>query len=235
MERIGDVTGGEPLGASGARPIYSIGAVAKMLGVDAATLRAWEERYELIVPERTKGAQRVYSRDHVEHLRFVVAAMQRGETAADAHRLLAEHLRSPNAVVRFDHVDKAVTVVILLAERDRYAAELCEYFLRTEGYDVDLAFDPASARRLFVERNPDLSVVELMISGGGLELCRALTSDSTAPLLAVSALNLADEAIAAGASAFLSKPLEPLQFVSTVRDLLGSSALTRRDARIASS
>jgi CheY-like chemotaxis protein len=31
-------------------------------------------------------------------------------------------------------------------------------------------------------------------------------------------------AIEAGADAFLRKPLEPLQFVSTVRDLLGSSA-----------
>jgi hypothetical protein len=43
----------------------------------------------------------------------------------------------------------------------------------------------------------------------------------------VSALDLTGEALAAGASAFLSKPLEPLQLVSTVRDLLGESALTR--------
>ena len=228
------MTGGEGLTASGARPIYSIGAVAKMLGIDAATLRAWEERYELVVPERTKGAQRVYSRDHVEHLRFVVEAIHSGETAADAHRLLAEHLRSPKTFIRIDE-SKAVAVVILLAERDRYAAELCEYFLRTEGYDVDLAFDPATALQLFVERKPDLSIVELMISGGGLDLCRVLAGESSAPLLAVSALNLGDEAIAAGASAFLSKPLEPLQFVSTVRDLLGSSALTRRASTIAPS
>ena len=227
------MTGDERLTASGAQPIYSIGAVAKMLGIDAATLRAWEERYELVVPERTKGAQRVYSRDHVEHLRFVVAAIQRGETAADAHRLLAEHLRTPKAFVRVAD-NKAVSVVILLAERDPYAAELCEYFLRTEGYDVDLAFDPETALRHFFERKPDLSIVELMISGGGLDLCRVLTGESPAPLLAVSALNLGDEAIAAGASAFLSKPLEPLQFVSTVRDLLGSSALTRRAPTIVS-
>ena len=211
---------------SGARPIYSIGAVAKMLGVDPATLRAWEDRYEIVVPERSKGAQRVYSRDDLEQLRFIVEAMQRGETAADAHRLLAEHLRSLPAFTRFDD-NSATTIVILLAERDRYAAELCEFFLRTEGYDVDLAFDPPSAQRLFDQRNPDLSVVELMISGGGLELCRRLTNNSTVPVLAVSALDLADEALAAGASAFLSKPLEPLLFVSTVRDLLGSSALTR--------
>ena len=46
-------------------------------------------------------------------------------------------------------------------------------------------------------------------------------SDGTAPVLAMSALDLADEAFSAGASAFLAKPVVPLQFVSTVRDLLG--------------
>jgi CheY-like chemotaxis protein len=62
-----------------------------------------------------------------------------------------------------------------------------------------------------------------------LELCRRLVRDEAATVLAVSVLALHDEALTAGASAFLLKPLEQLQFVSTVRDLLGSSALTRRD------
>lgn len=65
---------------------------------------------------------------------------------------------------------------------------------------------------------------------GGLELCRRLAGDDTAPVLAVSVLAaLQDEALTAGASAFLQKPFEQLQFVSTVRDLLGESALTRPD------
>jgi CheY-like chemotaxis protein len=63
---------------------------------------------------------------------------------------------------------------------------------------------------------------------GGLELCRQLAQDET-PVLAVCPLAVHDDALAAGASAFLQKPFEQLQFVSTVRDLLGSSALTRRD------
>ena len=73
-----------------------------------------------------------------------------------------------------------------------------------------------------------LSIVDLMISGGGLDLCARLAHDGAGPVLAMAALDLADEALAAGASAFLAKPVVPLQFVSTVRDLLGSSALTRR-------
>jgi hypothetical protein len=44
----------------------------------------------------------------------------------------------------------------------------------------------------------------------------------------MSAVDLSDASLDAGASAFLLKPVVPLQFVSTVRDLLGSSALTRQ-------
>ena len=123
---------------------------------------------------------------------------------------------------------EGVTIVVLLAERDRYAAELFEYFLRTEGYEVCVAFDPDRAEQLWGERRPQLSIVDVMISGGGLDLCARLARDGDGPVLAMAALDLADEALAVGASAFLAKPVVPLQFVSTVRDLLGSSALTRR-------
>jgi CheY-like chemotaxis protein len=217
---------GQPnLGRSASRPVYSIGAVARMLGVEAATIRAWEERYRVVIPARSSGSQRLFSRDQVDQLRFVQRSMEEGSSAADAHRLLTEQLALPADV---SAGGRDVLMLILLAERDRYAAELCEYFLRTEGYHVCLASNPTAAERMFAEHRPNLSVVELVMPGG-LELCRRLAADETAPVLALSALALHDDALAAGASAFLQKPLEQLQFVSTVRDLLGSSALTRRD------
>lgn len=205
--------------------MYSIGAVARMLGVERPTLRAWEERYRVVVPARSEGSHRLYSRDQVEQLRFVLRSMDVGSSAADAHRLLAEQLGPPTDD---GAAGRHVVVLILLAERDRFAAELCEYFLRTEGYEVRAASNRAEAVRSFDEHRPNLSVVDLVMPGG-LELCRRLARDETAPVLAVSALALHDEALTRGASAFLQKPLEHLQFVSTVRDLLGASALTRRD------
>jgi DNA-binding transcriptional MerR regulator len=207
--------------------VYSIGAVARMLGIDVGTLRAWEERYAVIVPARSPGGQRIYSRDDLEHLRFIVKAMEDGAAAGDAHRLLGEKLQLTDGLQRLD--DPQGTVVILLAERDRFAAELAEYLLRTEGYDVCVAFGPEQAWRVHRDRAPDLAIVELMIAGGaGLRLCEQLSQAGERPLLAISALDLADVALTAGAAAFLAKPIEPLQFVSTVRDLLGQSALTRR-------
>jgi DNA-binding response OmpR family regulator len=69
-----------------------------------------------------------------------------------------------------------------------------------------------------------VTVIDLLISGGGLELCRELKRRSDAPVLAISTLASGDDALAAGADAFLQKPLDPLQLVATVNDLLGANA-----------
>ena len=210
------------------QPVFSIGAVATMLGVPAATLRAWEDRYRVVVPHRSEGSQRLYSRVQVEQLRFVQQGLESGMSAADAHRVLHEEIESG----RVDGVRSAPAdpppPLVLIAERDPYAAELAEYLLRTEGYDVCTALDGSQATLLFHERSPALTLIDLLISGGaGFRLCREFAAAGEGQVLAVSALENAGEALEAGAAAFLQKPLEPLQLVSVVRDLLGTSALSR--------
>lgn len=74
------------------RPLFSIGAVARMLDLSAATIRTWETRYGNVVPQRSEGGQRLYSRDQVEHLRFVKEEVSSGRRPAEAHRLLTERL-----------------------------------------------------------------------------------------------------------------------------------------------
>ncbi len=209
----------DPLG----RPVYSISAVARMVGVPGATLRTWEDRYALVVPDRNASGHRLFSRAHVEQLRFVKVRMAGGMSAADAHRMLAEQLDAGRPMVA--PTRHHPHLLILLAEHDHYAAELQEYFLKTEGFQVDVALGGEAARQSFLENSPSLVVLELLISGGaGLSLCRYFKEERDVPVIAVSALASRDQAIDAGADAFLLKPLEPLQFVSTVRDLLGSSA-----------
>jgi len=210
--------------------VYSIGAVARMLEIPTSTLRAWEERYSVITPIRSEGSQRLYSRAQVEQLRFIKSRLESGASAADAHRLLSQALsadRIPAAEVEPTGETKPL---LLLAERDSYAAGLAEYFLRTEGYEVAIASDAQQARLHFEERSPDLVILDLLISGGaGFRLCAELAAKGTAQILAVSAIDSAAEAMRLGAAAFLRKPLEPLTLASTVRDLLGTSALARHD------
>jgi DNA-binding transcriptional MerR regulator len=216
--------------ADRAAGIYSIGAVARMLGVSAQTLRAWEDRYQQIVPARSDGGQRLFSRNQVDQLSFICAQIDQGLQPADAHRLLAqrqEDVATPGRGEAQASHDPGITV--LLAERDQYAAEFADYFLRTEGYVVRVVLDPAGAVEVLRDEPPSVLVVDLLISGGaGLALCQTARDIASVPVLAVSAVDLRDQAMAAGAEAFLIKPLEPLQFVSTVRDLLGTSAYLRR-------
>ncbi len=220
------------VGAADEQPVYSIGAVAQMLEVPASTLRAWEERYGVIVPNRSGGSQRLYSRNQLELLRFVKRQIESGMSAADAHRVLSQELASGRLPADGDAEKEELRPLVLIAERDPYAAELSEYFLRTEGYEVATALDAIQARLQFEERSPDLVVLDLLISGGaGFRLCREFTARVGTRVLAVSALDSADEALQVGASAFLNKPIEPLQLISTVRDLLGTSALARSASR----
>ena len=209
--------------------VYSIGAVARMLDIPTSTLRAWEERYSVIKPLRSEGAQRLYSRAQVEQLRFVKSQLDAGASAADAHRLLSQGLASDRIPAGAPDPNRDVRPVVLIAERDSYAANLAEYFLRTEGYEVAIALDATQARLYFEEHSPQVVVIDLLISGGaGFRLCGEFASKGTAQVLAVSAIDSAEEAMTSGAAAFLHKPLEPLTLVSTVRDLLGTSALARQ-------
>ena len=203
-----------------------------MLGIAVATIRNWEERYVAIVPERSPGGHRLYSRDQMEQLRFIAAGVARGLSAADAHRLLAEQSEGGQPSANDDR-NGSTRLLVLLAERDPVAADLAQFFLRTEGYEVHLALAVGDAEERWLESRPQLAIVEMMISGGrGAELCRRLKQQHDAgAVLAISVLQARDEALAAGADAFLQKPLDPLEFVSTVKDLLGASALVAGQGR----
>lgn len=217
-------------GADATRPesVYSIGAVASMVGVPPATLRTWEERYGAVSPGRTPAGQRLYSRDQVEQLRFVASEIGRGMSAADAHRLLARQV-SPAASLGVSSGPARPRVLILVAARDQYSAELVEFLLRTEGFRVELTMGVEEAKRTFEQTQPQLSVIEFLIGGGaGEDLCRWLKERETAPILVLSSLDVADRALEAGADAFLLKPVGHLQLISAVKDLLGVSALLDR-------
>lgn len=57
--------------------------------------------------------------------------MATGATAADAHRALAQRVVNPTG--REQRAEGRPRILILIAERDEYSAELIEFLLRTEG------------------------------------------------------------------------------------------------------
>ena len=210
-----------------ARPVYSPAAVSSMLGVPVSILVGWDEQDAYVQPQSTAAGVRLYSRDDLEDL-LTVKRLTTAGGSPDEIRTSLESERSRRRQGPFGLGRTGRRMLVLLAEHDPYAAEMAEYFLRTEGYEVDVAFSTTEAEQRAGDRPPDLAIVELLISGGaGPELCARLKAQTGGYIIAVSTLDFEEAALRSGADAFLRKPLDPLELVSTIKDLLGESALFR--------
>jgi DNA-binding transcriptional MerR regulator len=98
-----------------------IRTISSLTGVHAVTLRAWERRYGLIRPARTPKGHRLYTHQHVERIRRVLALVERGvpisrvrdlldvepaiESAAGGDRWHLDVERMAAAIARFDEQD----------------------------------------------------------------------------------------------------------------------------------
>lgn len=65
-------------------PGLRIGEVAKRTQMTIAALRAWERRYEILIPARTAGGQRLYSEADIERVRSVQRLVTEGWSIAGA-------------------------------------------------------------------------------------------------------------------------------------------------------
>mgnify|MGYP001191474685 CR=1 FL=1 len=75
-----------------------IRTISSLTGVNAVTLRAWERRYGLVRPARTPKGHRLYSQQHVERIRRVLALMERGVPIGRVRDLIdAEAAPEPSA------------------------------------------------------------------------------------------------------------------------------------------
>src|SRR3954453_17757028 len=66
-----------------------IGELSRRVGVTPELLRAWENRYALVRPERTPGGLRLYSEGDVRRVRRMREGISRGLSAAESARLAA--------------------------------------------------------------------------------------------------------------------------------------------------
>lgn len=68
--------------------------VARLTGVNAVTLRAWERRYGLIVPHRTPKGHRLYSTAHVDRVLTILTWLNRGVSVSQVKQLI-DHQQPP--------------------------------------------------------------------------------------------------------------------------------------------
>ena len=70
--------------------LLPIREVARRTGVNPVTLRAWERRYGLIVPQRTAKGHRLYSQAQVAQVRQILDWLERGVSVSQVRGLLSD-------------------------------------------------------------------------------------------------------------------------------------------------
>ena len=73
--------------------------VTRLTGVHPVTLRAWERRYGLVVPQRTGKGHRLYSEEQVERIRRILVWLERGVAISQVRALLERPEETPAADV----------------------------------------------------------------------------------------------------------------------------------------
>lgn len=72
---------------------YLISTVSKRSGVKSDLVRAWERRYQAVVPSRTAGGHRVYTDLDIARLKLLNQATNQGHSISQIARLSLEELR----------------------------------------------------------------------------------------------------------------------------------------------
>ena len=116
--------------------------------------------------------------------------------------------------------------LLLIDDDDRLTAMVGDY-LRTNGYEVDVAATLASGRALLREGGYDVLVLDLMLpDGDGLDLTRELRADARLKRLPLLMLTARGEpldrvlGLELGADDYLAKPFEARELLARVKALL---------------
>lgn len=110
---------------------------------------------------------------------------------------------------------------ILIIEDDVSIADIEKDYLEANGYEVELVYDGLKAMDKFVEYNPDLVLLDLMLPGkDGFELCHEMRKNKDVPILMVTAKTaISDKVVGLGLGAddFITKPFDPSELVARVK------------------
>jgi MerR family transcriptional regulator, light-induced transcriptional regulator len=120
-------------------PIYNAKAVTRQTGVTPATLRAWERRYGVLLPDRTAGGHRLYSARDIAAIKWLRQHIEQGMTISRAVALLHYQLGRAEFTPQ----------VQILTEAPQPARSLDT--IRTDLYEALIDFDEATAEEVLSE------------------------------------------------------------------------------------
>ncbi len=122
---------------------------------------------------------------------------------------------------------------ILVVDDEMRIIDLARMYLEQDGYRVIYATDGIKARRMILDKQPSLVVLDLMLPGmDGLEVCRKVRAESDVPIIMLTARNDDIDKIVGlelGADDYLTKPFNPRELVARIKAILRRSDRNSRD------
>lgn len=177
---------------------YRIKTVAQLTGITPTTIRAWERRYELFEPARSRNRYRVYTDDEVTTLKRVKSLVDRGMKPGEAFELVRRRASDPLGPAAPDaslgEVRTALLDALLLLDRDRASQTLAELDAVPSIRKLDEVFLPLMTRVGDLWAAGDCSVAQEHFSSAFVreKLSGILEASGPVPVVA-------PEAICAGA------------------------------------
>lgn len=144
-------------------PIFHVKAVCMRTGITAATLRAWERRYGLPAPHRTRQGYRLYSERDVALLMWLIHQTESGVSIGQAVNQLTNMLVS--GIDPVVHLDNAPTQPAQSGPRspESISREMTYTLLALDERNTDQLFHEATA--LYTLETTLISVLRAALHG----------------------------------------------------------------------
>jgi two-component system, OmpR family, response regulator RegX3 len=129
--------------------------------------------------------------------------------------------------------DRRLTRVLLAEDEDSFVEALV-IGLEREGFEVTVARDGLEALDLFTANQPDIVLLDVMLPKmSGLDVCRAIRSRSTVPIIMVTAKSTEIDTVVGlevGADDYVAKPYRLRELISRMGAVLRRTPRERAEA-----
>lgn len=116
---------------------FNIQLASQLSGVASATIRAWEKRYNAVVPDRAENKHRLYSETDIEKLALLFRLTEMGQSIGKIAHLELEELKSIYESLTHKPYDQKAIAIPSLSE-DEIQSILNSFYLAIAAYKIDI-------------------------------------------------------------------------------------------------
>jgi methanogenic corrinoid protein MtbC1 len=141
------------------KPIYNLNLVLLETGIKADTLRAWEKRYDLPQPDRSKGGHRLFSEYDIETIKWLMQRQEEGMRISRAVDLWNSILSNGQDPLFSPPTEQTMKPAGSITPQDSEALD----FERTKWVEACLNFDETAAEQVLTQSFAQFSLETVCI------------------------------------------------------------------------